>query len=127
MKRVILIGFSLLFLTAQEARAEGILDQGLWWLYQLQYDKASAEFDAYIKLHPKDPAGYFYLTAVDWWHLAQDIEYDLPDVRKQLDEDSQRTIDVAKALYASASDSHAKAKACLYRGGAEGLWGRWLV
>jgi len=116
-----------LFLVAQAAKAEDNLEQGLWWLYQLQYDKARSNFDTYIKAHPKDPAGYFYLTATDWWHLAQDIEYDLPDVKEQLQEDSQQTIAVAEELYETTSDSRTKAKACLYRGGAEGLWGRWLV
>jgi tetratricopeptide (TPR) repeat protein len=138
MKRAILVGISAMLLCAPTAKAsatadgpqmgaEGSLDKGLWWLYQLQYDKARAEFDVSIKTHPKDPAGYFYLTAVDWWHLAQDIEYDLPEVRQQLAVDSARTIEVADALYDTASDPETKAKACLYRGGAEGLWGRWLV
>jgi tetratricopeptide (TPR) repeat protein len=127
MKRAILIGIGALFLCATKARAEESLDQGLWWLYQLQYDKARASFDSFIKAHPDDPAGYFYLTAVDWWHLAQDIEYNLPDIQAKLEEDSQETIKVAQKLYDSAQDPTVKANACLYWGGAEGLWGRWLV
>src|SRR5438445_2242053 len=127
MKRAVLIGISALFLCAPSGLAREALDQGLWWLYHLQYDKARASFDTYIKSHPKDPAGYFYLTAVDWWHLAQDIEYDLPEIRKQLEDDSQQTIRVAQELYDSTGDTKEKARACLYWGGAEGLWGRWLV
>jgi tetratricopeptide (TPR) repeat protein len=127
MNRGILIALCALFLGAPVVHAESSLDKGLWWLYQLQYDKARTDFDAYIKAHPDDPAGYFYLTAVDWWHLAQDIEYNLPNVREQLEEDSQRTIDVAEKLYDTSSEVKTKAQACLYRGGAEGLWGRWLV
>ncbi len=127
MKRTILIAIGALILSTPIAKAEGSLDQGLWWLYQLQYDKARTDFDAYIHAHPQDPAGYFYLTAVDWWHLAQDIEYDLPDVRQQLEKDAERTVEVAEELYDNSSDPDTKARACLYRGGAEGLWGRWLV
>ena len=126
MKRAILIGFSALFLSSA-AQAEDRLDKGLWWIYHLQYDKARAELNAYTQSHPEDPAGYFYLTAVDWWHLAQDIEYDLPEIRRQLEEDANRTIAVADKLYESSEDPHVKAHALLYRGGAEGLWGRWLV
>ncbi len=103
------------------------LDQGLWWLYQLQYDKALASFDSYIASHPDDPVGYFYKTATDWWHLAQEFEYPLPDIRKRFLEESEKTIAVAKALEASSSDKKTKAHAYLYWGGAEGLRGRWLV
>ena len=127
MRRIILICVSALILSTGVARAEDSLDQGLWWLYHLQYDKARTNFDAYIKSHPEDPAGYFYLTAIDWWHLAQDIEYNLPQIQEQLEEDSQHTIAVAEKLYDSSQDPKEKARACLYWGGAEGLWGRWLV
>jgi len=116
-----------LFLCLATGHTEPSLDKGLWWLYQLQYDKARANFDAYIKAHPDDPAGYFYLTAIDWWHLAQDIEYNLPEIQEQLEGDSQQTIAVSQKLYESSSDPKEKARACLYQGGAEGLWGRWLV
>src|SRR5258706_399511 len=70
------------------------LDQGLWWLYHLQYDKALADFNVYIANHPQDPAGYFYRTATDWWHLAQEFEYNLPDIQLQFEEDAEKTIEV---------------------------------
>ena len=50
MKKLILIGFGALFLSASAAQADGGLDQGLWWLYQLQYDKARADFKAFDKI-----------------------------------------------------------------------------
>ncbi len=107
--------------------AEGTIQQGLEWLYHAQYEKARESFDAYVRANPDDPAGYFYLTATDWWHLAQEIEYDLPEIKTRLEENAQRTIAVAKKLYDSSSDPRVQAKASLYWGGAEGLWGRWLV
>ncbi len=103
------------------------LDQGLWWLYHLQYNKARANFDVYISNHPQDPAGYFYRTATDWWHLAQEFEYNLPEIQLQFEEDAEKTIEVAEALHDSTEDRQVKARALLYWGGAEGLRGRWLV
>ena len=103
------------------------LDQGLWWLYHLQYDKALASFDHYIAEHPKDPAGYFYETATDWWHLAQEFEYELPEVQKRFLANADKTIAVAQALHDSSDDDKTQAMALLYWGGAEGLRGRWLV
>jgi tetratricopeptide (TPR) repeat protein len=103
------------------------IDQGLYWLYHQQYDKSLASFDTYLSKNPSDPTGYFYRTATSWWHLMQDFDYALPEVYRQFDEDSQRTITTAKALYEVAQDTRTKARACLYWGGAEGLRGRWMV
>jgi len=74
-------------LGATVAHAESSLDKGCGGFTNSSMT-SRVDFDAYIKAHPDDPAGYFYLTAVDWWHLAQDIEYNLPDVREQLEADS---------------------------------------
>src|SRR5258706_6165599 len=65
------------------------LDQGLWWLYQLQYGKARKLFDQYATSHPTDPTGYFYKTAADWWELAQEMDRPLPEVADRLIEDYQ--------------------------------------
>ena len=132
MKKIILIGMSVLCLSSMTAHASeppagSPLDQGLWWLYQLQYDKALASFDLYIAAHPKDPSGYFYKTATDWWHLAQEFEYDLPDIKKRFLENSEKTIEVARAMHDSSDDKKVRALSLLYWGGAEGLRGRWLV
>ncbi len=111
-----------------EAPPEGDkISQGLWWLYQLQYEQAHQLFEDYTKENPKDPSGYFYKTATDWWQLAQEFDYPLPEIQARLEADYQETIKVAKALMSSAEDSKTKAQACLYWGGAEGLKGRWLV
>ena len=103
------------------------LDQGLWWLYHARYEQADKLFDQYCQDHPKDPAGYFYKTANNWWELAQKLDYDLPDVQKRFEENYQKTIDVAQAMSDTAPNNKVKARALLYWGGAEGLKGRWLV
>jgi len=131
MKRGILVGIGVWFLCGAAAMAaeppQESLAQGLWWLYHARYNKADSYFDAYCKAHPKDPAGFFYKTANNWWELAQKLEYSLPDVEKRFEENYEKTIAVAEALANSAPDKKTKALAYLYWGGAEGLKGRWLV
>jgi tetratricopeptide (TPR) repeat protein len=119
--------FGALLFVSGPVRAQDAIDEGLGWLYHLQYDKARERFETFIRLHPEDPAGYFYLTATHWWQLAQNIEYQLPDVQAALEKNVHKTITVAKKLYESTEDPKVKARASLYWGGAEGLWGRRLV
>jgi len=131
MKRTVLICFGIWFLAAASVPAESPendpLGQGLWWLYHARYDRAEEHFDQYTKAHPKDPAGYFYKTANNWWELAQKFDYDLPDVKQRFEENYEKTIEVARAMSEASPDKKVKARACLYWGGAEGLKGRWLV
>jgi tetratricopeptide (TPR) repeat protein len=130
-KRFVLICCGVLLLASAPVPAEppegDLLSQGLWWLYQARYDKADELFDQYTKTHPKDPAGYFYKTANNWWELAQKLDYDLPDVQKRFEENYEKTIAVAQALSDAAPSDKVKSRALLYWGGAEGLKGRWLV
>ncbi len=114
-------------ITPQLEPSGSALEQGLWWLYHLDYAKARELFNQYTTTHPKDPAGYFYKTAADWWQLAQQFDADLPEVRKRLEEDYQATVKVAGELMHSTKDPKLQAQACLYSGGAQGLKGRWLV
>ena len=75
MKRFKVLLLLSLFLAGASAGARAVvvrdeptgdaLDQGLWWLYQLQYGKARKLFDQYATSHPTDPTGYFYKTAAD--------------------------------------------------------------
>ncbi|MFA5974621.1 MAG: tetratricopeptide repeat protein [Elusimicrobiota bacterium] len=103
------------------------LSQGLWWLYQLQYERARQLFDGYCRTYPQDPAGYFYKTATDWWQLAQQFDYKLPEIERRLEDDYQDTARVSRAYLETARTPAEKGYACLYWGGAEGLKGRWQV
>jgi len=103
------------------------ISRGLWWLYQPRYAEARASFDAYIRAHPRDPEGYFYRTAVDWWQIAQNYELNQPELERRLHDDYQTTVRIAGDLRAHGHDRRTEARSYLYEGGAEGLWGRWLV
>lgn len=133
MKKIVTLIFALILsfpAFAQEASQPppgDSLSQGLWWLYQLQYEKARNLFDDYAKSHPQDPAGYFYKTATDWWQLAQDFDFKLPKIEERLEQDYEDTVRVGRAALDSAANDHERGLACLYWGGAEGLNGRWLV
>lgn len=129
---ILLIGLIILFPMTSHAELPtpppgDQISQGLWWLYHLKYDKARELFSDYNKTHPNDPCGYFYQTATQWWHLAQEFDYKLPDVQSQFENDYESTVRTAKALYETTKDPKEKARAALYWGGAEGLKGRWLV
>src|SRR3954465_14633860 len=77
------------------------ISQGLWWLYQLQYDQSRKSFSDYIHSHPQDPLGYFYKTAADWWQLAQDLALEQPEIVTQFEKDYRNTVRVAQASYKS--------------------------
>jgi len=100
--------------------------QGLWWLYQLRYQKARESFGNYIQHNPHDPAGYFYRAATDWWELAQNFDQDLPSIRRNFAKDYQKTLALTKPLLKS-QDAQVRAKAYFYLGGIEGLQGRLLI
>lgn len=104
-----------------------LLSKGLWWMYHLQYDKAYASFGEYVKEHPGDPEGHFYQAATDWWHLAQDFDYSLPEIQNRFFANADLTIAAARSLAEKTTDPKVRARAYLYWGGAEGLRGRWLV
>ena len=100
------------------------IDRGLYWLYQLQYDKSYEAFDEQCKEHPDDPAGYFGKAAIDWWHLAQQFDFSLPKIQERFYRNVDITIQKSKSAAESArGNPKALALAYLYRGGAEGLRG----
>src|SRR5690242_11022507 len=111
----------------QEQPTGTSLEQGLWWLYHLQYDQARKLFEQYTVENPKDPAGYFYKTATDWWQLAQQFDISQPEIVTRMENDYQETVRVAENLLKSDPDKRTKALAYMYMGGAQGLKGRWLV
>ena len=113
-----------------ETLAGDDLGQGLWWLYHLRYEKAIGLYDQHIAAHPEDPAGYFYKAAADWWHLAQELEYDHPDLQTRFYGSVDLAVEKAKEQLEKLDEktqAHQAALAYLYWGGAEGLRGRWLV
>jgi hypothetical protein len=103
------------------------ISQGLWWLYQLDYERAHSLFAAHAKTYPDDPAGYFYEAATDWWQLAQEFDYKLPAIEARFETDYREAVAHGRQALKEADDNHQRALACLYWGGAEGLKGRWLV
>lgn len=103
------------------------LEEGQRSLYHLNYDDAKKNFELYIDANPKDPLGYFYKTALDWWRLAEDLEVSLPTIEKQFEEDANETIKVSRNSYRDAKTPKEKAVALLCEGGSLGLRGRWFV
>jgi hypothetical protein len=139
-KRVLVAAIALLtmapFLAAGDSlnppKSKDPLAPALWWLYHLQYDKALDACDRYIRRNGDDPAGYFYQAAIHWWHLAQDAEYEHPDIEQKFYDAVDKTDEKAQARLqildeSDPEDAAQAAMVYLYWGGAEGLRGRWLV
>lgn len=103
------------------------ISQGLWWLYNQQYDKARAIFAARAAATPKDPQGPFYEAATDWWQLAQTFDVAQPALEKRFAADTKETVRRAQAVLRNKPKTTVAAQAHLCWGGARGLEGRWLV
>jgi hypothetical protein len=101
-----------------------LLSQGLSNLYNLQYDNARRHFSEYSRENPSNAAGYFYLTATDWWQLAENFEIKQPALVKQFNRNSEKTIELAEQQFKKSVTKSARAQALLFEGGAWGLRGR---
>ncbi|MBI3291572.1 MAG: tetratricopeptide repeat protein [Elusimicrobia bacterium] len=101
--------------------------QGLYWIYHSQYDQARAVFSRISEQYPEDPAGDFFLSAADWWQLAEDLDRPSQQIEELLEEHCSRTIQKAQAAVEAATQAKTLAQAYFYLGGAYGLKGRWAV
>ncbi|MFN0159477.1 MAG: tetratricopeptide repeat protein [Bacteroidota bacterium] len=53
--------------------------KGIDFVYNLEFENASREFDALVQLKPGHPAGHFFLAMVQWWQILIDIDNDQYD------------------------------------------------
>lgn len=62
-----------------------LLQQGIQYIYNVQFDKAIAKFKEVKSLYPDHPAGYFLDAMVEWWRLninRRTREYDAAFLQK---------------------------------------------
>jgi len=82
-----LIVLAALALCAQRARAQWINDadceahaqRGIAAVYNLEFEKAEAEFRVLSARYPAHPSGKFFLAMVDWSRIVLDIDNELLD------------------------------------------------
>ncbi|MEO8665575.1 MAG: hypothetical protein ABI462_08755 [Ignavibacteria bacterium] len=92
--------------------------KGIDHIYHMQFDSAQLVFDEMIQSKPADPAGYFFLSMIDWWRINLNKENDSLDEKffGELD----KVIEIAdERLDANEFDDNAM----FYKGGALGYRG----
>ncbi len=50
--------------------ADSAVRRGSAFIYNIQFDSASVEFDKVKRLYPEHPVGYFMDAMVDWWKIT---------------------------------------------------------
>jgi tetratricopeptide (TPR) repeat protein len=93
--------------------------QGIDFVYNLQFDKADSEFRELTVSYPHHPAGYFFLAMVDWWRILLNIDSD------SLDDGFFSKLDVVIHMCDSLLDKNPDdVTALFFKGGALGFRGR---
>jgi tetratricopeptide (TPR) repeat protein len=97
---------------------EQIILKGMDHMYHMRLDSAKIEYDMIVKMAPKDPAGYFYLSLIEWWKIIIDKDNDYND--EKFFNSVEKVIDVSEdALDRNENDENA----LFYKGGAIGYRG----
>jgi tetratricopeptide (TPR) repeat protein len=55
------------------------VQRGIDHTYNLEFEKAEADFTELVRMRPDHPAGYFFLAMVDWWRILLDLDDDSRD------------------------------------------------
>lgn len=106
--------------------AEAYLDQGLYALYNLDYDEARGKFRELINLEPQNPYGYLFEAGAIWWQSS--MEYglfkDTPTLEGLFERDIELAIETAERLF-DVEYATMRAEARFAAGMALGTRGQW--
>src|SRR5512137_3052250 len=53
---------------------EEIARRGIDEVYNLEFEKAEADFNEIVRQRPQNPAGYAFLAMTDWWRILIDLD-----------------------------------------------------
>ncbi|MEP7145592.1 MAG: hypothetical protein ABI792_01145 [bacterium] len=98
--------------------SEEKFSKGIGFIYHIRFDSAKIIIDEVIRSDPKNPAGYFFLSMIDWWRINLNKENDSLDEKffKEID----KVIEIAdEKLDVNEFDDNAM----FYKGGALGYRG----
>ncbi len=103
--------------------AESLFDatakEGVDHVYNLEFDKAGADFQELIRLQPHRPAGYFFQGMILWWKIMLDIE------NERYDDEFFAAMDNVVEMCDSILDRNEDdVDAIFFKGGAIGFKGR---
>jgi tetratricopeptide (TPR) repeat protein len=95
------------------------IQQGIEFIYNLEFENAEKLFREVIAAQPKHPAGHFFLAMVTWWRILIDIE------DEQYDEQFYDALDHVIELCDELLDRNENdVTALFFKGGAIGFKGR---
>ncbi|HTP79405.1 MAG TPA: hypothetical protein VMM57_03255 [Bacteroidota bacterium] len=95
------------------------VQKGIDLLYNVEFDRAQAEFDAVIKLRPDEPVGYFMQAMVEWWNIV--AYHDDGSQDQKFYDMLERVIDMCEKRLDRNPDD---VTALFFKGGAVGFRGR---
>lgn len=117
----------MLLLAAPSARSqvsddslfEAAIHRGIENVYNLEFEKAEAEFATLVALQPHHPAGPFFRAMVMWWRIMADLE------NHAYDEEYYATLESVVAMCDSMLEVNENdVNALFFKGGALGFEGR---
>lgn len=110
-----------------QTREERLLS-GIQQIYHLKFDSAAVVFNGIISEEPGNPAGYFFLSMIDWWKI--NINKDNDSLDESFFKKTDKVIEVCdKLLDRNENDDNAmfyKGGALGYRGMVKSLRESWL-
>ena len=99
-----------------------MINRGIEYTLNLEYEKAVSVFDSIISQSPDDPQGYFLKSAVYFWIYTEN--YGNEEIGQQFEDLSEKAIEVAEArLELNEEDEDA----LFYLGGTYGTLGRYYL
>jgi tetratricopeptide (TPR) repeat protein len=93
--------------------------QGIAFVYNLEFERADSQFTTLVRLNPRHPAGYFMLAMVNWWRILIDMDNEGYD--QQFYADLDHVVDMCDSML---DVNENDIGAIFFKGGAIGFKGR---
>ena len=98
---------------------DAIAFQGIRDVYNLEFEKAEADFQQLLEMRPTHPAGHFFLGMVTWWRIVIDMDDTRYD--ESFFGSMDRVIDMCDSILGADPND---VTAIFFKGGAIGFKGR---
>jgi tetratricopeptide (TPR) repeat protein len=112
------IFYSLFFVNVFSQTKDPDIESGIKYIYHINFDSANFKFNTYIKNHPSNPEGYFFLAMCDWWKINLNKQNESTD--DEFYEKVNRVIELADNILDKNENDF---NALFYKGGALGYRG----
>jgi tetratricopeptide (TPR) repeat protein len=99
--------------------SEILIQKGISQVYNMELDSALVLFERVVRMHPKHPAGYFFVAMVDWMQILVNLDDESYDDR--FNNSLEDVIRMSDAMLKKNPDD---LSALFFKGGAIGFRGR---